>query len=354
MDAVERGRAGTGVRTVGPGPRDGVVRDGTLGVVAVPEGWVHVPPGDAAVTRRIKAAGEAWVVEEMRGRKRFSRGLWAPSATVDKVRRAVESEKSHPDYAKKLEAGRARREREQGEYVVEFTRHVLAFLAFAPVHGTLAETLARRVAEHATPVGSGTVARTERIPVAERAEAAVIAWMRHQTTAYDTMSIARVKGRRREVRRELAERSRSLLARYRRGEAVAADCPLMQALEHEPKPIENSRTRAPTVRHAAVAARLATRSESRNAAVPSHEQRAEGGLSGGLPHDEERTAEPVKTPLVASRVARAAVVQTATRSGPVARPEDDDADEGRRARMEAVRMRMQARAAAPRGPTKSR
>ncbi len=352
MGAGERGDAGRGVRTVGPGPRDGFVRDGTLGVVAVPEGWVHVPPGDAAVTRRIKAAGEAWVVEEMRGRKRFSRGLWAPLATVDKVRRAVESEKSHPDYARKLEAGRARREREQGAYVVEFTRHVLAFLAFAPVHRALAERLARRVAEHATPVGSGTVARTERIPVAERAEAAVIAWMRHQTTAYDTMSIARVKGRRREVRRELAERSRGLLARYRRGEEATADCPLLQALEHEPKTVENARVKAPTVRHAAVAARLAARlSEGHVGDTSPREASAEEGLQA---ESVAVRARAVGTPKGASEPTRPrAVVERAVRSASNAL-DGDDADEARRARMEAVRMRMQARAAGPRTSTKAR
>ena len=84
--------------------------------------------------------------------------------------------------------------------------------------------------KHATPVGSGTVARTERIPVEERAEAAVIAWMRHQTTAYDDMSIARIKGERRRVRRMLAERSKSLLDAYRRSAAAPAACPLRRAL----------------------------------------------------------------------------------------------------------------------------
>ena len=84
---------------------------------------------------------------------------------------------------------------------------------------------------HATPVGSGTVARTERIPVEERAAAAVIAWLRHQTTTYDSMTIARVKGKRREVRRELAEQSRRLLARYRAGEPIEpAQCVLTRAL----------------------------------------------------------------------------------------------------------------------------
>ncbi|MEZ4473562.1 MAG: DUF2293 domain-containing protein [bacterium] len=87
-----------------------------------------------------------------------------------------------------------------------------------------------RIADHATPVGSGTVARTQRIPVAERAEAAVIAWMRHQTTAYDRMVIPRIKGERRETRRRLAERSRQILQRYRTDAEIPADCPLREAL----------------------------------------------------------------------------------------------------------------------------
>jgi hypothetical protein len=52
--------------------------------------------------------------------------------------------------------------------------------------------------------------------VSERAEAAVIAWMRHQTTAYDRLAIPRVKGKRREVRRELAQISRAVLDHHRR------------------------------------------------------------------------------------------------------------------------------------------
>ena len=92
-----------------------------------------------------------------------------------------------------------------------------------------AEKLARLVTTHATPVGSGTVARTRTIPIGRRAEAAVIAWMRHQTTGYDTMPIARVKGRRREVRRMLAGRSRELLQVYRSGPSTPEDCPLAAA-----------------------------------------------------------------------------------------------------------------------------
>src|ERR1019366_3246373 len=107
---------------------------------------------------------------------------------------------------------------------------VRAFLAFHGNYADLAQKMARAVTDHATPVGSGTVARTKRIPVEQRAEAAVIAWMRHKTTGYDGMVIPRIKGKRREVRRILARRSQELLQRYRRGEAVGEDCPLKQAL----------------------------------------------------------------------------------------------------------------------------
>jgi hypothetical protein len=74
------------------------------------------------------------------------------------------------------------------------------------------------------------VARTQRIPIEKRAESAVIAWLRHATTAYDNMKIPRIKGKRREVRRMLAEQSRRLLEKYRAGHEVEMACPLQQAL----------------------------------------------------------------------------------------------------------------------------
>src|SRR5204862_8117627 len=102
-------------------------------------------------------------------------------------------------------------------------------------HADLASRMARAITDHATPVGSGTVARTKRIPVEERADAAVIAWMRHQTTGYDSMPIPRVKGKRRKVRRMLARRSKELLSQYRRGEPVSEECPLQRALAEDSK-----------------------------------------------------------------------------------------------------------------------
>jgi hypothetical protein len=179
----------------------------------------------------VKQAGPSWSVIEQRGRKAFSKGLWAASETIEGAKRALESERSTPQYAKKRASASARREQHQAAYVVSFEVEVLAFLRFAPRFEALARAVARRVTEHATPVGSGTVARTERIPVERRAESAVIAWLRHQTTTYDRMAIPRVKGARREVRRELATLSRAVLDLHRRDAAHAAPaCPLCAAL----------------------------------------------------------------------------------------------------------------------------
>jgi hypothetical protein len=190
--------------TFTPGPTPNTVKAADGKVLSVPAGWVLLPPGDAALTRRVKAAGDHWVVQEKKGRKVFSRGVWAPAATIERIRADLEAERSTESFAKKKEADAKRREKAQEIYVEDFTGAVVSFLAFHPNHADLAQRLAKVVADHATPVGSGTVARTKRIPVEQRAEAAVIAWMRHQTTAYDSMTIPRVKGKRREVRRMLA------------------------------------------------------------------------------------------------------------------------------------------------------
>ena len=214
------------------GPTPGTVRAADGKVLAVPAGWVLLAPGDAALTRRVKAAGDHWVVQERRGRKIFSQGVWAPAETIERIRVELAGERATEGYAKRKQADARRRDVAQAAYIEDFTAAVLAFLNFHPNYADLAHQLARVVADHATPVGSGTVARTKRIPVEQRAEAAVIAWMRHRTTGYDSMVVPKVKGQRREIRRMLARRSHELLHRYRRGEPAVGDCPLMCALSH--------------------------------------------------------------------------------------------------------------------------
>jgi hypothetical protein len=216
--------------TFTPGPTPNTVRAADGKILTAPEGWILLPPGDAALTQRVKAAGDHWVVQEKRGRKIFSRGVWASAMTIERIRADLDAERSTESFAKKKEADARRRDKAQAEYVEDFHGAVLSFLAFHGNYADLARQMARAVTDHATPVGSGTVARTKRIPVEQRAEAAVIAWMRHKTTGYDGMVIPRIKGKRREVRRLLARRSHELLEGYRRGEAVGVDCPLRRVL----------------------------------------------------------------------------------------------------------------------------
>lgn len=213
-----------------PGPtwNSALAADGRI--LTAPPNWILLVPGDAALTRRVKAAGEHWVIQEKKGRKTFSRGVLAPEATIEQIKADLEIKRSTESFARRKVADAKRREKVQSEYVEDFTGAVVRFLAFHPAHADLAQKLAVVVAAHATPVGSGTVARTRRIPVEERAEAAVIAWMRHQTTGYDSMVIPREKGKRREVRRMLAQRSKELLSRYRQGNGGGANCPLQVAL----------------------------------------------------------------------------------------------------------------------------
>ncbi len=212
----------------GPAPQLLIAPNGQI--VRIPDDWTLLPPGDAALTRRVKAAGAHWVVQEKKGRKTFSRGICAPLARVNQIRTDLAVERASEVHAKRTLQAKQRREKKQSAYVEDFYGAVLQFLNFHLRYATEGQRLAKAVTEHATPVGSGTVARTERIPIEDRVQAAVIAWMRHQTTAYDTMVIPRVKGKRREVRRMLASESERLLGYYRRGDSISDACPLRRAL----------------------------------------------------------------------------------------------------------------------------
>ena len=226
---------------VAHGPAEGMVRLPNGECRRVPPGWAWLPAGDAGITRRVKAGGPAWTVKAKRGRRVIALGVWAPVVRIEEARRHFEAVRSTETYRRRRASDAKRRESRERAYHADFERAVLGFLDFAPMYRELGEAIARQVAAHATPVGSGTVARTERIPIEKRAEAAVIAWMRHQTTAYDTMRIERVKGRRREVRRMLAERSRGLLDDYRRGVPVDHTvCPLYRAVASADRPAQIS------------------------------------------------------------------------------------------------------------------
>ncbi len=217
-------------RLVQPGRMTGLVLSESGEQLTPPADWAFLPAGDAAITRKVKAKGVTWVVQVRKGRRLISKGIWANGADILASRQEVEAKRSTPEYGRRRQTDLARRQAKQLAYVGEFYAEVISFLDFHPRYQHQACLLGGKITDHATPVGSGTVARTERIPIARRAEAAVIAWMRHQTTAYDSMRIARLRGKRREVRRMLAAKSVEVLQAYRQGLEVAENCPLKKAL----------------------------------------------------------------------------------------------------------------------------
>ena len=222
----------TETRIVRPGQRYRTVRTAEGDVLEPPADWDLLKPGDAALTRKVKSFGPTWTVQEKKGRKTFSQGVWAPKENIERAKAEVEAKRQDPAYLKKLEAERQRRAAKEEIYKKEFYGEIFQFLNFNEKYNALAEKMAKAVCDHAVPVGSGTVARTKRISIEERAERAVIAWMRHQTSAYDMMPVARVKGARRELRRKIAEVSREILQSYRRGDEINEElCPLFRALK---------------------------------------------------------------------------------------------------------------------------
>lgn len=103
-----------------PGPTPNSVHSPDGKVLTAPKDWILLPPGDAALTRRVKAACDHWVVAEKKGRKVFSRGVWAPSKTIEEIRAVLEAERSAETYAKRKTSDAKRRETVQTEYVEDF------------------------------------------------------------------------------------------------------------------------------------------------------------------------------------------------------------------------------------------
>jgi len=195
-----------------------------------PSDWAFLPAGDAGITRRVTSSGPYWRVEIKKGRRVISLGIWASADLIVQAKEDIRVLRLTDEYKKKLASGIKSREKKQELYGSEFCEAVENFLSFHNQHKELEKFLAKAIVAFAVPVGSGTVARTKMIPIEKRAELAVIAWMRHQTTGYDNLKIARIKGERRAVRRTLAQQSVALLSKYREGKNISIDCPLQLAV----------------------------------------------------------------------------------------------------------------------------
>ncbi len=215
---------------------DNTLKDKAGNVFTVPKGWVNLPAGDASITRKLKSLGPTWTVQEKKGRKTFSHGVWAAAEHIQEAKALVEAQRADPKHQKKLAQAKVRREEKEEVFGEDFQQAIISFLNFDKKYQTLVETLSVLVKEHAVPVGSGTVARSSSVTLNDKAAMAVMAWMRHQTSNYDSTSVPRIKGARRELRRKIARQSERILAKYRSGiDADLSDCPLYKALNKASK-----------------------------------------------------------------------------------------------------------------------
>lgn len=211
--------------------KDGTLKNEFGEPMRIPHGWKFLAAGDAGITRKVKAKQQYIKVEYKKGRRTYSKGIWAPAEIIIAATNIVTETRSTDAYKRKMESSAKLRQKKEQTYQNDFTKAIVAFLNFHERYTNEAETLSQAICEHATPVGSGTVARTAMIPIEERARKAVIAWMRHKTTGYDHMKIARIKGERRNVRRSLAQTSTQILQTYRLGKQLPEHCPLKKAIE---------------------------------------------------------------------------------------------------------------------------
>jgi hypothetical protein len=210
---------------------DRSLKDKTGKIYSVPTGWKNLPAGDASVTRKVKSLGPTWTVQEKIGRKVFSHGVWAAKEQIEEARTLVETQRADPKHQKKLAQIKVRREEKETVFGEDFQQKIIQFLNFDQKHHLLVAQLSKLIKEHAVPVGSGTVARSSSVTLDDKAALAVMAWMRHQTSAYDSTSVPRVKGARRELKRQIAQRSERILAKYRSADDVDFKvCPLYKAL----------------------------------------------------------------------------------------------------------------------------
>lgn len=211
---------------------DSRLKDASGNLFTIPTGWDNLPAGDASITRKLKSLGPTWTVQEKKGRKTFSHGVWAASENIATARRLVEARRADPKHQKKLAQAKVRRQEKEEVFGEDFQQAITDFLNFHLKYQSLAKQLSTLVKKHAAPVGSGTVARSSSVSVEDKAALAVMAWMRHQASSYDSIAVPKIKGARRELRRQIARQSERILGAYRRGDEIDTNtCALYKALQ---------------------------------------------------------------------------------------------------------------------------
>jgi hypothetical protein len=76
------------IRLVSPGKNGQFINE--FGILETPPtGWVFLPAGDAATTRKVTAKGDIWRVQIKKGRRIQSTGIWAPLQHINEAKAEV-------------------------------------------------------------------------------------------------------------------------------------------------------------------------------------------------------------------------------------------------------------------------
>ncbi len=143
-----------------------------------------LPAGDATLSRRARKYSplSAVVVRFSRARKRYERqGLLVAAEAIDRAQQECEADADKR--AELREKAAVRRQAEDRELVAAMTQLIADRYPGCPAEET------QRIAEHTAQRGSGRVGRSAagRALDPQAVELAVVAWIRHQHTHYDSL-----------------------------------------------------------------------------------------------------------------------------------------------------------------------
>lgn len=143
-----------------------------------------LPSGDATLTRRARKFSSltAQVLQFNRRRKHYERiGLLVTPESIDQAEASMDEDAS--DRAVQRQKAAAARVKEDAKLVASMTALILTDFPKCPAKE------AQQIAEHTAVRGSGRVGRSEagRSLATNAIELAVIAWIRHQHTNYDSL-----------------------------------------------------------------------------------------------------------------------------------------------------------------------
>ena len=149
------------------------------GNLSLPVGWVFDPPGDVFVTREVKKGTYRVLLKRRKGYT-ATLGVFCPEANLAGAEKRWDETAEYRAWQRAI--GQSLRERAEERYRAELEEAIIDLLGFRLQHAAMAREIARGAVAQATPVGSGRVGRTRRLPLSQRAEFAARTFICHRHT----------------------------------------------------------------------------------------------------------------------------------------------------------------------------